>query len=421
MIRRGCSAVAILAVVTASLARAQRGPTSSAAPARVLTRDRANQRDWTLHAEVRVHPFQSRLFGTNQALATPFFELDHLKFLYPVPLAGAMHDAYPDRIKGTLHADNRLLDREHVLREGYQSITAIAAWEANTFRAQSIIFIGEFPVTTYETRIDEAAARRIDWTVAPWSAEMALCLEPQLFVESNQPIIRDLVKRWRDKHPPGTRPYDLAKRLAADTIAHMRITDPPLASQGRGTALQGGAHTAFVEGFVVHGAAHAAAKKLGSAYDLACLLAAAYRAAGLPARLVIGFDVKKSDELKGIVIRSWVEFFLAREPKPIPDAEAAVTSGDGEWIPVDITRQQEFSSRAPPQNQRWEFFGHNEEFDFVVPIGYHWIPPEDAINTGPPALWGWQPTPVNPAGDAEIKFWAFETPKRGGEKKPTPR
>lgn len=401
---------------------AQKPRNAPPAPEPALKRDLSNQRDWTLHVEVRVHPSQGRVVGTNQALVTPFFELDHLKILYPVPLAGAMHDAYPDRIKGHLQVDNRFMDKEPVLREGYQSISAIAAWESEKFRSQSIVLIAEFPLTSYETRINEAAARRFDWPVSPWSAELALCLEPQLFVEVRDPLIRDLVKEWRQKYPPDTRPYDLAKRLAADAIAHMRITDPPIASKGRGSALDGGATTVFIEGFAVHGAAYAAKEKQGSAYDLACLLAAAYRAAGLPARLVIGYDVKASDQFKGIVLRSWVEFFLPREPAPAAGgAQTAVTSSDGQWIPVDITRQQEFSSRAPPLNQRWEYFGHNEEFDFIVPIAYHWIPPEDVTNTGPPALWGWQPTPVNPLGDTEIKFWAYETPKRGGEKKPTPR
>jgi hypothetical protein len=129
--------------------------------------------------------------------------------------------------------------------------------------------------------------------------------------------------------------------------------------------------------------------------------------------------VKRSDERKGLVLRSWVEFFLSREPPPPKQGEQpVVTAADGEWIPVDIARQIEFSSRPPPQDRRWEYFGHNEEFDEVVPMGFHWLPPEDCTNAGAPGVWGWRPSPVVPVCDAEIKVWAFETPRRGGEPRP---
>lgn len=386
-----------------------------AEPIAVLRRDEANSRDWTLHVEVRLHATQLRGDPSGVLPPSPMFALNNIEFLFPILDSSAMHEVYPSRMTSVFQVDTRPVDKSPDILHGYQSLSSIGIWKAEKVLDDYLVFIMEVPMTCWETRIDESAARRRDWPGAAWSAEMALCLEPQLFVEAGDPAVHDLVRQWTRGDPRARKPYDLAKWLAARVIEHMRITDPPTASQARGVAL-GQTTAVFVEGFVVHGAAATARAKQGSVFDMACLLTAVYRAAGLPARLVIGYDVKPSEERSGLLLRSWVEFFLPRNPPPAssPDSRAAVTSRDGEWIPVDITRQWEFSSRAPRQELRWEYFGHNEEFDFVVPIAFHWLPPEDCTNTGPPGFWGWRPSPSNQAGDSEIKVWAYETPRKGG-------
>lgn len=418
------SILAAILLVSPALAQQRQRKPRAQNPAEVQTalrRDHANSRDWTLHTEVRLHAVRFRGTDPRNLPASPLFVLKSLEFLYPILDTSAMHDTYPSRLKGEFSIDNIVADREPEVRDGYQSLSSIGVWKAGPLRTGYLVFIAEFPMTCWETRIDESIARRYQWPSAPWSAEMALCLEPQLMVESRDPAIADLVKQWTKNDPRGLKPYDLAKRLAGNVVEHMHITDPPTVSQALGVEV-GKTSAVALEGFVVHGAAFAAREKKGSIYDMACLLAAVYRAAGLPARLVIGYDVKTSEARHGTVLRSWVEFFLARDPAPPPAAQPgspgaprpAITSKDGEWIPVDITRQWEFSSRAPPQNLRWEYFGHNEEFDFIVPIAFHWLPPEDCTNSGPPGIWGWRPSPVNPATDAEIKIWAFESPNKGG-------
>lgn len=394
----------------------QRGKPARAAaePKPALRRDEANSRDWTLHTEVRLHSTQIRGTDPKNLPATPEFILKSVEFLYPILDSSAMHEVYPSRMTSEFRIDTVPVDKQPDVLGGYQSLSSIGVWKAGEMKTHHLTFIAEIPMTCWETRIDEGAARMYEWPSAPWSAEMALCLEPQVFVESRDVAVAELVKKWGKGDPRATKPYDLAKRLAAGVIEHMRVTDPPTASRTRGVEV-GKASAVLMDGFVVRGAAAAAREKQGSEFDLACLLTAAYRSAGLPARLVIGYDVNRSEERNGTVLRSWVEFFLAREPAAAaPDAKVAVTSKDGEWIPVDIFRQWEFSSRAPPQTQRWEFFGHDEEFDFVVPIAFHWLPPEDCTNSGAPGIWGWRPSPVNPACDAEIKIWASETPRKGG-------
>src|SRR5690606_32713198 len=135
------------------------------------------------------------------------------------------------------------------------------------------------------------------------------------------------------------------------------------------------------------------------------------------ARMVIGYDIEASEKAEFPVLRAWVEFFLARDPKQPKDVAepVPVSPADGEWIPVDITRQQEFASRAPPINQRWQFFGHNEELDLVPPIAMHWVPPSFATNAGAAAIWGWLPQPANPIAEQQLTFWTQPTVIRGDD------
>lgn len=410
--------VGMLILFAAALSASAQAPSASK-PA--LTRDMPSKRDWTVRVEVRFHPIQPRVSDRRRIPPTPRFFFQELDFVFPLIPGSSMHTAYPERATGELRVENRVLDQTPDVTAGYQSLCSMGTWRARSIDTHQLYFIGEFPTTCYETRIDEAAARRYTWPVSPWSADMALCLEPQLFVESTDPDVVDLVRSWIGPTPRQTPPYELAKILAGKCVEHVHPTGWIIDTRSRGIAA-GDNRASIITGFRVNGAAHAAREKNGSPLDLACLLTAAYRAAGIPARLVIGFDIEASNRLKSPVLRSWTEFFLAREPAWAGAAQTAsnplapaIRPEDGEWIPVDVFRQREFSSRAPPIDRPWRYFGHNEEFDFVVPIAFHWVPPADVVTTGPPGMWGWQGRPANAIADVEMKFLAFETPNRGGE------
>jgi hypothetical protein len=264
----------------------------------------------------------------------------------------------------------------------------------------------EIVMTSYETVIDEARARQIPWPKEPWEPLIASCLQPQLFVEVEDPAIQALVKEWTGGNPRGAAPYDLAKMLAGKVVGHYSPTEGMYETIGRG--LRAGEISAvLLSGYNVDGAASAAVNKRGSPFDMANLLTAVYRAAGLPARVVIGYDVKASEAGPNpapSVVRAWTEFYLLDE-----------ANKRGEWIPVDIQKQREFSSRPPPLTQAWDYFGNSRDFDFICPIAYHWVPPTLSINQGPPALWGFVPDPLFYGSDQEIRFYAFETPKRGDD------
>ncbi len=416
------SAAVALSVTTAE-AQARRGAKAQAAQAeRALTRVTSTRQDWTVHAEVRIFSGRPHPGDASYAIPTVSFQLSQVDVAYPLIPDTASSEAQTGRFKGSLWVGANKVSEKPTISDGYQGLSSIAVWSAEGIRSRDITLKVDIASVCYETRIDERIARGYTWPDHPWGKELALCLEPQLFVQPGDEAVAALARRWTNGGKPrDARPYDLAKLLATRTLEHVRRTQGLYESSNRNPGDVGNTGVvsvnAFLSGFRVNGAAYAARSGEGSPYDLACLLTAIYRASGLPARLVIGLDIERSDEERHPVLRSWVEFFLARDPAQPKDVEepVAVSAEDGEWIPVDITRQQEFSSRAPPLNQRWQFFGHNEEFDFVAPFSFHWLPPSTLTNAGAAGIWGWLPQPGNPVADQELKFWHLGTPKRGDD------
>ena len=367
----------------------------------ILTKDPVNQRDWTLNTEVRLHPYQYRALQQRNIQPTTRFNLNGLHVVYPLIPATGMSIPNFKKLESKLEVGNVVVDEEPRIVSGYQAGTNLGVWEAGEMSNVNLIVLKLSTVTRcYETRIDEERAFQIPWPTEPWSDEIASCLEPQLFIESRDPRIRELVDEWTNGKPRRAKPYYLAKYLAAKVLESYQPSGSIYETTGRGP-IRGNITAAFVSGYRVEGAVHAAVEGRGSPLDLANYLTAVYRAAGIPARLVIGFDVKKSNESAVSVIRAWTEFYLYDERHDV-----------GEWIPVDIYGQRKFGSRAPAIDQRWQFFGHNEEFDFIIPFAFHWHPPTAVTNLGAPAVWGWIPEPDNPAADQEVRYYAFETPKR---------
>lgn len=399
----------------------------AAEPPRALTRLLYTKQNWTVHAEVTVlsgRPGPGDVLNSNP---NPFFLLSSVEVAYPVIPDTASSIAERFRLNGELWVANVMRTNEPRIIDGYQGLSSIAIWSTGEIRSQQLTLKVNIASSCYETRINERVARAYTWPEHPWNAELSLCLDPQLFVEVQDPAVQELTRNWTQGKPRAARPYDLAKHLAAQTLAHFRRTQGLYETTSRNPGVPDNAGVvqagAFFSGFRVNGAAYTARTGEGSFYDLACLLTAVYRAAGIPARMVIGYDIERSDADRLPVLRAWVEFFLARDPVQPVNAEnlVPVSPADGEWIPVDISRQQEFSSRAPPLNQRWQFFGHNEELDLVPPIAFHWLPPSTLTNAGAAAIWGWLPQPANPVADQEVRFWYLGTPQRGDDPKPDQR
>ena len=415
-----------------ALAQAPRQPSPPPGEPRgfvpALTRLAYTKQDWTLYADITVYAGQSTRTDRRSIPVTPDLVLSSVQFFFPAIPGCASSVSDPASIRGELFEQNRVLDREPRLEGGFQGPCSLAVWEGKDIRNKVVRFKGEIDIVSYETTIDEKIARSARWPTRDPGPELRLCLEPQLYVECQDPRVVQLVAGWLPAGPRGLGPYETAKKLAAGVIDYVRLTETSFDFAGRG-AIVTEQRVGIVSGYSVSGAAWSAREGIGSEFDLTCLYVAALRASGIPARLVIAFDVRETERKPGFpVLRSWAEFFLPREPvaprkAPPPGAAQPEPLGldDGEWILVDVARQKRFSSKAPPLSQPWSYFGQHDETDFLCPFAYHWVPPSGAATSGAPAVWGWIPQPANPVADQQVNFRASERVRRGKGSRPMPR
>jgi len=274
-----------------------------------------------------------------------------------------------------------MVDQTLLVDSGYQGNTAVAAAPLPAGRYSAIRLEYALRGAGRNTIVNEPRALEVPWPDGPWSLELALCLEPQLFVESDAAEIRALVDRWTNGDPKRAGPYHLAKHLAGRVLEHMtEVTGENLRP----------------DGFAVSGALAAAQSSRGTGLDLACLLCAVYRAAGLPARLVVCADAREGVLTTQVGARAVVEFFLPPERDwESPTPGEPVGADDGLWIPVDIQLQREFSSRAPRFEQAWPYFGNSDRLETLIPLAFHFHPPVESSRPAAPALWSWTPGPAS--------------------------
>lgn len=243
----------------------------------------------------------------------------------------------------------------------------------------------------WETRFDEQRAMSIAWP-SEWPEDAASALEPQPYVDPNAPEVVALVREWTGGATRAVPPAMLAKMIAAKVIDHVQLrgSQVALSSHGKVSAMK------------VAGAAETAASGAGSSDDLVALYVACCRAAGLPTRLVVGVDVRKTLDTAREQFHSWAEFFLYDEP-----------SGAGEWVPVDIARQKAFSSRAPALDRPWPYFGASDQLDVSMPLAFHFTPPTHCVIYRGPSVWGWSPLPDIPVMDQDLTMTITTPPRRG--------
>ncbi|TVQ78786.1 MAG: transglutaminase domain-containing protein [Phycisphaeraceae bacterium] len=371
-------------------------------PGPILTLDRHNRNHWTLRYRINLSGIQVSSPTDPRQRGTTRVQVDKAALVFPVLVDGTgMSETWADEVTGFVRWGRNTVDRPARRVKGYQGPTELLVYEAANINTTHLEFEVEIPVTSYETRIDEARAFAVDWPRGEWAPEILQNLDSQLFIETGHPDIARLVEAWTNGQPRRARPYMLAKILAGKVVEYYQPSGGTL--EGERVGFNTRPDAVLTSGFRVFGAAEAAREGIGPPLDMANLLTAVYRTAGLPARTVIGLELRRPEEDRADPdrprIRAWTEFYLYDEQ-----------FDRGEWIPVDILQQRAFSNRAPALDRRWQYFGHNEDFDYVVPIAFHWHPPTVVVNSGPPALWGWVTEPDPPEASQEVRVNAFGTP-----------
>lgn len=343
---------------------------------------------------------------------TGLIQLNKVRVVAPMIEGCSTATIDPTRFETSLSFDHQVIDDRVELTPDLQCQEQIGVWEGAKLQGRKMTLSIKGQVTTFGVTVNERAASSVQWPTNGFPETIADCLEPQFFIESDDEGVVRLMNRWTSNNPQGPPPYLVAKALAG-------MMQEQFQPSGAGVATD---HPGRFGGVEVAGAAAVTRKMRGSESDMAALLCAVYRAAGIPARVVIGWDVAGSPGGRANVpapssfcraifdpdiadharLRTWVEFYLYNE-----------TRQRGGWIPVDIYMLRQGSNRMGKLERPWDGFGGGMCFDHLIPISFHFVPPSTIVAAEDPALWGWDPDPGPQAIEQELIFDAIPSVKRG--------
>ena len=298
---------------------------------------------------------------------------------------------------GWLQLGDARVDLEPTIIGPYHSQAAYARWDSPMGTARNAVIQQTTRVISFEVKFDEEAAMRVGWPTA-WPAEAQSTFLPQQFVsldatgnpfDAADTTIKDLLAAWNDGNDPKSiPPVQLAKWLAGNVQEYVNTIRPGRTNR-RNIDIEVSTFSNAQSGLDIKTAIETARSAEGTPHDMTILLTALYREAGLPARMLIGYQEDEENGGRRLSqqdqIRSWVEFALFDED-----------SQELTWVPVDVQRLREDSTRMRPLNQRWPFFGSHDELDDVVPIAMHIHPPTDVRSYGAPSMFGITMTPAPP-------------------------
>ncbi|MEM8758060.1 MAG: transglutaminase-like domain-containing protein [Planctomycetota bacterium] len=399
-----------------------------------LTRDEPV--DWMLTATVSLTPateVKSRRQRSRPNLSQPQtedinaserFSIEQATVFWPVAGSAASYEVDRGSVKGTVTLGSRDTGARFAMLDTLSggaplhSGAAYAQWTLGPIErapAAGVLTVTQ-RIRAWRTVFDEEAAKEVSWPTGEWPKEAASSLEPMLFIDEGfegpytKSRVADLVDRFTRGNPRSQPPAVTAKWIAGEVIKSFRVSGQAAVSDiVRATGRQSGRSVGAIGAINTVGAAQASQSRRGSPIDLALLLTACYREAGLPARVVIGYVVEPADRGEDALQRAerqdraeeglyaWVEFALYDERESRPDR--ALT-----WVPVDVLAMQRNNVARRPFDQPWDGFGTCEQFNEILPIGYHLHPHRLAASAYGvsqrreplPGLWGWNVVPVTP-------------------------
>lgn len=270
--------------------------------------------------------------------------------------------------------DTAITSRMHV-DPGKPFNTHLLVLPIEKFTGQSLRFQVEYRVQVWSSRLkDEQAAAAIAWP-REWPEEVRDGLKPQMFIESSDPIFASAVERISKGQLRNVPPYLAAKDLLRACIDELRLT---------GSGTNRGEH-GELQGMDMVGAKKMVTDGIGGPHDLVCVCVAMLRAAGIPARPVVG--VYENEEKQRHDFVTWAEFFL-------PDVG---------WIPFDPVAMKGKAVRHRDVHDPWPEFGTMKELNKRIPMAYGFLPSATVQVPQNPAIWAWDPRPGgDPSSDQDI-------------------
>ena len=299
------------------------------------------------------------------------YELKGAPIVFPIVFLGTYSKVNSESIKADLWLGGHQSNPKLELKDGFPFSTHLATMTIEEFRGQSIRWKIGYNVQVWSSRIDDAKATQIAWP-KEWPKEVLDGLQPQLYIESDDQVFAQAVEQVSKGRLRMVPPYLAAKDIVRYCINEIQTTGGANVRDENGV----------LRGMNVYGAKSAAERQIGSPHDLVCVCIAMLRAAGIPARPVIG--VYEDDKRIGQFV-TWGEFYL-------PDAG---------WIPFDPNAMRGKGIRTLDVRKAWPEFGTMDDLNQRIPLGYHFLPSATIESPRNPAVWGWDPRPGRDYGSEQ--------------------
>ena len=308
------------------------------------------------------------------------YRLRDAPIVMPVAFQGAFHSVKSDSIKAGLWLEGRPdpdLPGRFRIDGGYPHHTHLAVIPIEEFNGTHLRWQMTWRAQVFNSRlISEEQAAAFPWP-RQWPQEVRDGLEPQMFIESGDPLFARAVERASEGRLRLVPPYVAAKELVRWSLKQVRVT---------GNGLNRG-NLGVLHGLALSGARRAAETGLGSRHDLVCVCVAMLRAAGIPARPVIGIEDRPLRR-GGPTLVSWAEFYL-------PEAG---------WVPFDPAEMRG-KIRTLDVLRPWPEFGTMDDLNQRIPLSYHFVAPATVESPMNASVWGWDPRPGgDPGTEQQIRL-----------------
>jgi len=257
--------------------------------------------------------------------------------------------------------------RDRVVQDGAKDVGPPTALGGSTLKVP-VPEVTSWPLTvevqanvnTWSSRLDTDAAMRLGWPDR-WPVEVAPLLNPSPLIESTAAVITKTVEALTKGQVRSVPPVQAAKLIVQDACTKFKVGETRMSFSQQGQ----------LRGFAVVGAKAAATSGTGSPADLVCICVAMLRAAGIPARPVIGIGSGTSGRQDEFGI--WAEVYLPQ-------------CG---WTPFDPDKLQQQSIGTQDATRSWEYFGTMPGLQRRIPLAWSFAPGSGATAFDSWAMWGW--------------------------------
>ncbi|MBX3355247.1 MAG: transglutaminase domain-containing protein [Phycisphaeraceae bacterium] len=343
-------------------------------PEQLLTR--SNPRQWTVTWDVVINAPGARSSDGSGGNPVTFVG-QNTAFLLPFIPISTFNEGNKDSIRIAVSRDGRpdpdppnQMTMERCPRTGVGTIVV----PLGSVRGQLLRCSYTQTVTVWRSDLDDASAVRVAWPTE-WPEEARGWLAPSRGIESDDPRFSAFVERTSQGRLRHTPVFVAAKELIRATISAFRGLEGPGVEIGNRNQ---------VLGLRMVGAAQAMEDGTGTASDLVAACVAVLRAAGIPARPVIGVDQANTGVQRPVrtTYTVWAEFFLP---------------GSG-WVPFDPAMMRGTMAMHATPERAWTGLGRLRDLNMRVPLAYAFHPDrQDAILLGFPGGWSFSGRDVGAA------------------------